>query len=344
MDVIRIDQAREVLAAVASTLGFQPTDALVLVGLRGPRNLIGPVVRIDLPALEDPAAVAHLVTLATTHTSTCILITYTPDGQRPAGRRAASTLTAALDEARHPVRATLWATPTAYGSATCADPACCPPDGLPLSDLDTTVIRATDVTKGRALVSSRADLIPAPASPTARRHAEAARAAWSTQHPATDPAHTLTALRVWTTAMTTPEDVDATTYGHLAAVLTHPAWRDLVITHAATDGTGIDHQTGTAHRDAVRAMIATPGEPTQRPGKTLPAALDLLMRTAAHATGSPAAHAWAATALLAWYSGHGARAALAAEAAHNADPDNSLAALATQILAAQITPAWTQNL
>lgn len=343
MNVIRIDQAREVLAAVASTLGFQPTDALVLVGLRGPRNLIGPVVRIDLPAIEDPAAVAHLVTLATTHTSTCILITYTPDDQRPAGRRAASTLTAALDEARHPVRATLWATPTAYGSATCADPACCPPDGLPIGDLDASVIRATDVTKGRALVSSRANLIPAPASPAARRLAEAARTAWAAEHPTTDPAHALAAMQVWTTAMTAPEDADPGTYGRLAAVIAEPAWRDLVITHAATDGTGIDPETATARVDAVRAMLATPGEPTQRPGENLPAALDLLMRTAAHVTGSPAAHAWAATALLAWYSGHGARAALAAEAAHRADPDNTLGALATQILAAQIPPAWTQT-
>ncbi|WP_299039864.1 DUF4192 domain-containing protein [uncultured Pseudokineococcus sp.] len=343
MNVIRIDQAREILAAVASTLGFQPTDALVLVGLRGNRHTLGPVIRIDLPALEDPTAVAHLVTLATTHSNACLLITYTPDNQRPAGRRAASTLTAALDEARHPVLETLWVTPTAYGSATCADPDCCPPTGHPLSDLDSTLIRATDVTNGRALVPTRADLIPAPATPAARRLAEAARAAWTAEHPATNPAHTRDALQVWTTALATPADVDPSTYGHLAAVLTDPTWRDLVITHAATDGTGINPETATARTDAIRAMLALPGEPTQRPGENLPAALDLLMRTAAHATGSPAAHAWAATALLAWYSGHGARAALAAEAAHNADPDNTLAALATQILAAQIPPAWTQT-
>ncbi len=343
MNAIRIDQAREILAVVTSTLGFQPTDALVLLGLRGPHNVLGPVVRIDLPALEDPATVAHLVTLATTHSSTCLVITYTPADQRHAGRRAVSTLTAALDEAHHPVLETLWATPTAYGSATCTNPACCPPSGHPIGDLDATVIRATDVTNGRALVSSRADLIPASASPTARRLAEAARADWAAEHPSIDPAHALAALDVWTTALEHPEDVDLSTYGHLAAVLAHPAWRDLVITHAATDGTGIDPHTGTARIDAVRAMLAPAGEPAQRPGTHLPVAVDLLMRTAVHATGSPAAHAWAATALLSWYSGHGARTALATEAAQTADPNNTLAALTAQILAAQLAPAWTQT-
>ncbi len=73
---------------------------------------------------------------------------------------------------------------------------------------------------------------------------------------------------------------------------------------------------------------------------TLPAEISLLLRTAAHTHGSPAAHAYASAAITAWWSGDGATANLATDAALTADPTNRLAGLISLTLKANIPPAW----
>lgn len=79
--------------------------------------------------------------------------------------------------------------------------------------------------------------------------------------------------------------------------------------------------------------------PPLRPGPQVPAQVDLILRAATHASGVPAAQAYAVAALLAWWTGDGARADVAATAAHRADPGNQLAALVATALRLALPPA-----
>ncbi|AZI58139.1 DUF4192 domain-containing protein [Nakamurella antarctica] len=92
-DVVRVSGAEGVIASVPYLLGFHPRESLVLLCMRNPRNRIGPVMRIDLPAPDAPreerSALASYVALqARAHADSVVLICYT-DGEDtgPVSRR-----------------------------------------------------------------------------------------------------------------------------------------------------------------------------------------------------------------------------------------------------------------
>ncbi|MEJ5913718.1 DUF4192 family protein, partial [Pseudokineococcus sp. 1T1Z-3] len=242
----------------------------------------------------------------------------------------------------------LWVSATAYGSLDCSDDRCCPAEGWPLADVEASVVRAETTMRGQTIAATREALLPAPATPTARREAEAARLAWITEHgQAADTndaeARAHAALFEWTRPFITGRDGDhdADTYGRLAAVLSVPTWRDLVIAFVVTQGEACDLTD--ASRVAFGQMFAAAGgaKPRRPSTMTLPAEVSLLLRTATHTSGAPAAHAYATAAVLAWWSGDGATANLAVDAAIEADSANSLALLTRDILANGMAPAWT---
>lgn len=52
---VRLTGRSGLLAAVPALLGFHPAESLVMVCLSGPRRRVGPVIRIDLDDLDEPA-------------------------------------------------------------------------------------------------------------------------------------------------------------------------------------------------------------------------------------------------------------------------------------------------
>lgn len=345
-DIIRATQTRDLVAAATTALGFTPTDSLVVMCLRGPRHRVGLTMRADLAALDDPGAAATITKQVRQHADATVLLVFTDDpaARRRGYRNAEATLRGI------PVFQALWVTATAYGSLTCSDPRCCPVEGSPLADVQASVVRAETTLRGHTVAATREALLPAPASPTARRETEAARLAWITEHghaartgdTGADEARAHTALSEWTRPFITGRDADhdTDTYGRLAAVLSEPTWRDLVLALVVTKGeaTDLENVTETAFRGM---FTTTPGTEPLRPStETLPAEVSLLLRTAAHTTGGPAAHAYALAAVLAWWSGDGATANLAVEAAIEADPANSLALLTHDVLANGMAPVW----
>lgn len=346
-DVIRASQTRDLVAAANAALGFTPTESLVVLCLKGERRRVGMTMRADLASLASPDAAATISTHVRRQADAAVVLVYTDS---PAARRrgyaAASGALLGL-----PIVQALWVSATAYGRLDCPDPRCCPVEGWPLTDVEASVVRAETALRGHTVAAAREALLPAPASPTARRETEATRLAWITEHGHTartgdteaDEARAHTALSEWTRPFITGRDAehDTATYGRLAAVLSVPTWRDLVLALIVTQGeaTSLDDATETAFRGM---FTTTPGAEPLRPStETLPAEVSLLLRTAVHTTGGPAAHVYALAAVLAWWSGDGATANLAVDAAIEADPANSLALLTRDVLANGMAPAWT---
>jgi hypothetical protein len=356
VETVTLTQAREVVDLAVTTLGYRPTESLVAVGLLGATGTaVGPVLRADLPDLDDPANLTAMAGLLTKHAGRALIVVFTTDPRT--ARRTATALGAALGTAC-PVVEALWVSATAYGSLTCTHPGCCPPAGHPVADLDSTHLRAATVARGRVVVPDRAALLPAPADPAARGAVEAARAAFAATHrDPTGPGHegggstgTRLAVQVLAAALareTTGSTAERLTgYGHLTAVLEVAPWRDAVILAVVTGATPDDPAGDAA--EVLDRMLPAPGgaapRPPLRPGAQVPAQVDLLLRAATHATGAPAAQAYAVAALLAWWAGDGARADVAATAAHRADPGNQLAALVATALRLALPPAWVPAL
>lgn len=342
-DVIRASDTRDLVATATAVLGFTPTESLVVICLKGERNRVGMVMRADLASLTGADAAATIGAQVRRQADAAVVLVYSDD---PAARRrgyaAASGALLGL-----PVPRALWVSTTAYGSLDCPDTRCCPAEGWPLGEVEASVVRAETTMRGQTITATREALLPAPATPAARREAEAARLAWITEHgqaadtgdTEADDTRAHAALFEWTRPFITGRDAD--TYGRLAAVLSVPTWRDLVLAFVVTQGEACD--LSDASRVAFERMftVAPGAEPLRPSTMTLPAEVSLLLRTAAHTSGTPAAHAYATAAVLAWWSGDGATANLAVDAAIEADGANSLALLTRDVLANGMAPAWT---
>lgn len=347
-DVIKASEPRDLIAAASAVLVFHPTESLVVICLRGTKHRIGLVARTDLATVTASEAATSLARQVSQHADTTVLVAYSENAA--ARRRAVAAVTDALAEAEAPVMDAWWVSATAYGSATCADPACCPVEGWPLIEVEDSLVRAETTLRGTALASTRAALLPAPATPADRRQAEAARLAWIAQHgpqahtgdPVSDETRAHEALSVWTEPFIVGRDTehDPDAYGRLAAVLSDVTWRDLVIAFVVTTGEACNLSDATS--TAFDGMLTTPEgtDPLRPNAATLPAEVSLLLRTAVHTDGAPAAHAYATAAMLAWWSGDGATANLAADAAAEADPAVSLTNIVRLLLDSGRPPAW----
>jgi hypothetical protein len=81
---IRISGPSGLLAAVPNSLGFHPTDSLVLMCFAGDRPALGPVARVDLPRGRDHDLVRYLTGTALTHADCVVVVCYPRRRRRPA--------------------------------------------------------------------------------------------------------------------------------------------------------------------------------------------------------------------------------------------------------------------
>ena len=193
LTTIRTGDPRELLALIPFQLGFHPQESAVVVSLRGRRSRVGLVARVDLDDLADRAEgsqvarslVRHLVTDGA---SSVVLVLYTDQDVRSrAGSPVASRARAHLEQAaEHFVgRAACWVVGSeGYFNLDCVDPSCCPPQGRPLSGLQSTEVGAQMVLNGTMVAVSRDDLVQLEAAdPDARRSARRAATRWTARGP-----------------------------------------------------------------------------------------------------------------------------------------------------------------
>jgi hypothetical protein len=132
---VRVGSADGVLAIVPHLLGFHPADSLVVLGISGPHGRIRLAFRYDLPDPPDRGLSADIAAHAATvldreNLTTAIVVGYGP-GQTVTG--VVDVVATALRAADISIHDILRVHEGRYWSYLCADPRCCPPEGLPYS-------------------------------------------------------------------------------------------------------------------------------------------------------------------------------------------------------------------
>lgn len=231
--VARLSSPGDIVATVPVLCGFVPQDSLVVLSLRGQRKRVGLTVRVDLPPPEAEQAVAEMLVERISHdgAQAAVVVVYRELARAPRlvdGLVAACTRNGIdVTEALH-VRDGLW---TSY---LCSLP-CCPAEGTPVPAAP-TLVQAESALDGRAVLSSRAELVRSLAPPTLpaavavgqRLDAEAAR--WSQAVSAAGVeavrAQGLRSLRAALDAVASGETVDEATAARLAVALHDVQVRD----------------------------------------------------------------------------------------------------------------------
>jgi len=172
---IRISDSGGLLAVAANTLGFHPTDSLVLACFTGDRCVLGPVARVDLPRGRDPGLVRYLTGTALTHADRVAVLCYPRRRRRPA---VVDDLVAELIHAGIGVMSVLivhagrvWEAPSARPLRLA--------DSFPAPGLDDPTVRALAVENalaGRAVLADREQLRASIAGPRGDRRRAAERA------------------------------------------------------------------------------------------------------------------------------------------------------------------------
>lgn len=348
----------QLVALVPYRLGFQPGDSLVLVEVEAvrpdrPRPRLGVVLRTDLPPTDtdpDVEAVAsrtvHAFLARTAPDAQVLVVGYDSGAARAGvlepGARAAATLAAVprmLAARGRAVLDVLLVTAERFRSLTC-DLACCPIEGTSLRSADVDRAVAEAVGLGLRVAPDRDAALPPRTLVDAARRSAAEAARESAARPWT-PERRRALLAEWDAELDrraegTTTLPDPGLCGRLLAGFADLAARDAVLLGGArgptTDRARAALVTGpTDCGEDVEELIARALR-EESDGRRSALAAALAVDVARHASGAPAAGAWAVAAWSSWNSGDGLRAGAAAEEALRRDPAQRLAPLVLQLL------------
>jgi len=387
---IRARGPRELLAYIPFRLGYRPQDSAVVVSLRTTRGRVGLVARVDLDDLADlehgPQLARTLVShLCSDGAARAVLVLYTDVDLRAGGACAARDRAAVehWGEAAegHLGSPEVWVvTTTGYYGVDCADERCCPPEGRPLADLESTEVGAHMVLAGATVAASREQATSIPVlDAVVRRRASRAASRWQARRDAAVATHDDAALAAWRQAgldawreatgvveerhragepgesrdpaAAPAGDVPAAVLGRLEAALGCVRVRDAVVLSfaAGTDEladltaagvVGDEVESGTA---SVLAAIVDPGTglpPDQVRTRCARAVLEAVAGAGRRGAQAPAL---TLLALLAWWDGDGVLATDRLVAALASDPTYRLALLVERVLEAGLPPGWARS-
>lgn len=357
---MHIHDPRELLALVPHRLGFHPQESVVLLSLRPPRGQVGLCVRVDLADLTDrehgPVLARGLVAhLDRDQAERTVAIVYAADDPRGDPRHPAH---AAVRVLRRAAAAPFGEVPVWVVTATGyldldAGFSSYPAGGRPLRDLAGTQIGAQMVLSGSVVVASRADLARVrTAGADARRAVSRARVRWQARRERAEgaDAQELLAWRRAGLAAWRDEAAGASSVRTLARVesaLADVPVRDAVLMSLLPDTADLPERSlaGGLADEMQRAMdqvyddvvgVLPPEAATERHQQALE-------RVVAHGRSGHQAPARTLLALLAWWSGDGARTGAHLERALKDDPGYRLALLLEDVLVAGLPPGWARR-
>lgn len=156
---VRVGSAEGILAVVPHLLGFHPSESLVLLGIGGPHARIRLAFRYDLPDPPEEGLAADIAAHAVTvlerqHLAMAIAVGY---GSGAAVTPVVDVVAPALRRAGINVQDVLRVEGGRYWSYVCADPQCCPPEGMPF-DLTSHPASAALAAAGLTVRADRAEL------------------------------------------------------------------------------------------------------------------------------------------------------------------------------------------
>lgn len=362
-DVLKASGPRDLLAYVPSALGFQPRDSVVLLVLEGGR--VGPVMRQDLPPAADRGTVRELVdglaAFAARVEPAAVLAVVYRDARLP--RRLVEVLRHALGRHGIGLQDAWHVGGGRYRCLTCSG-SCCPADGRPVRDLESSAVLAELVFRGMAPVAGRSelagDLSPLPADEQPVVAAAAAEEALRLSDGRSPARSRVGALACWRSALADwPTLPEPAVTGRLVAAVADVRVRDAVmLTAVPGSGTVPDRMAaGVLDAEVARCLDQVfgvlsgdrrdpdaPAVPGPLPDDDLARAVEGLLRHVARAAAGTrrAAAPLSLLAWLAWWCGDGARAWVYLDHALAADPGYSLARLLATALEGALGPGWTR--
>ena len=311
-DRVRLDDLTDLASAVPHLLGFHPSESLVAIALRGPRERLAFTMRVDLLEPAYDAEVADMTAVRMTHADAdaVLLFLYTdgPSRGEDLPRRAlVEEIHVALDV---PLREAMLVDDGRVWSYICDDPRCCPREGRELrpDSPGALALAAAHALHGNVVLPDRDAVVAttrAVGGVAAVSMRQAIERAWLRDDP---PEDWLEQLRE--------------RMGEDGAHLTHDDAAELVVClHDVV------------FRDRVISRLADRDE-----------TLDRLVTMAAHLAQPPHdAPIASVLAMAAYFRGEGVVAMAAAERALASDPDYSLADLVMEALGKQIDPAGVRD-
>jgi hypothetical protein len=312
---------------VPHLLGFHPADSLVVLGVGGPHSRIRLAFRYDLPDPPEQGLAADIAAHATTvlarqHLTLAIAIGY---GSGRQVTPVADVLIPALREAGLQVQDVLRVQDGRYWSYLCADPGCCPPDGVPFDPTGHPAAAAL-AEAGMTARGDRAELAAtlAPSVDCAKSMSEAVERAQDR------------ATRLVTDAFADPR------YGDVFQPVADAGRRSvrLAVTRYRRGGQLTDHHDELAWLGVALTDMRVRDDAWARMDPEYNADhqrlwVDLVRHLPSQYVPAPAA----LLAFTAWQAGEGALASLAIERALAADPDYSMAQLIADALHAGLPPS-----
>jgi len=324
---IRVSSPADLLAVVPRLLGFHPTASLVVIGTGPPRERIELAFRYDLPDPPDPRPAgdiaAHAVSvLRHRRLGTVIAVGYGPGSLVTP---VADALAAAVRRDGLRLQELLRVQDGRYWSYLCANPGCCPAEGVPF-DVQANPAAAAMTVAGLVALPDRAALAGTVAPVTG----PAAQAMERATRRARDRA----------AGLAVPEGVDGRAPGgRLLDAGRHAVQEAIASYRGGGRVTGDDE---VAWLSVVLALLPVRDDAWARmePEAALREAhlrlwADLVRRSCRAYRPAPAS----LLAFTAWQSGDGALANIALDMALEADPGYSLALLLRDIVEAGVPPS-----
>lgn len=359
--VLRFTSPRDIAAYVPYSLGFLPEESLVLMSFRrgrtsGSSPRLGLVMRVDLPTSGQPLddgveiLVSHLVRDGAEHTA---LVVYTDDPEahdvllREVERVAGGSGIGVLDVVH--VGFDHWR------SLRCDDEACCPPEGLPLEDLDASPVAAEMVLRGARVDADRWERLMALAPldrgrvervaalvdrAASRRGERARRARWEAAATAWETAVRAVAgqLDGDRPALSLDEMLSDESIAQLLCVLPQPAMRDALLMEAAVAGTA---RASLADPDVPFDVLEGVGSGALRPdADRITAVTEVLSALARTAEAASLVEVLGMLAWVRWWSGDLGFAGDLARGALEMDETHGLSLLVERMCSIGMGPRW----
>lgn len=145
----------DLLAAVPFLIGYHPSNSLVLVALKD--DSVGMAMRVDLPSSETSASYDLLASHFTREDADgAFLVAYIPD-ECQTGENVLINASAALMRAGIDIKESLLVQSNRFRSLICIDASCCPPEGSPVPEIDSSRIAAEHVIAGHPMPYQNVD-------------------------------------------------------------------------------------------------------------------------------------------------------------------------------------------
>src|SRR3954464_6928172 len=162
-DRVRLDDLTDLASAVPYMLGFYPSDSLVAIALRGPRERLSFSMRLDLPEPDDYDDVAAMTAFRMKHAQAdaVMLVVYTDATDRDGDLPQRALVEAIEDALPMPVREAMLVDDGRTWSYLCNDEHCCPAAGREMrpDSPGALALAAANALHGNAVLPDRDALV-----------------------------------------------------------------------------------------------------------------------------------------------------------------------------------------